>query len=580
MKKIINKISIILIILGIFIPGVSFARDYVSDWYIKDFESEIIVNKDSSLTITEMIIADCGNLPDKHGIFRILPTQTKTTEGVIYNPVELISIADFYGNSLKYTTTRSAKDHTITWKIGDPNITVQGENYYKIKYKVKNVIRFDNPEFDELYWNLNGNFWDIETDNFEAMIFFPQGINKETEGVEVEYYAGTLGSKEKDLANYEWSKNILHFWSTQTIPTRQGITVSVTLPKNNFIPYKLTVLDKYGDYLGWLNIWLLLPVFVFIVCFVLWKKYGDDPNLKKTVIPEFEIPENLSPVYMGGLMRNGRFENKLTTATLIDLAVRGFISIKEIEGSFLKKKDYELKLLKENYIENKEFSEIEKAILNWLLMGRTEISLSEIKKEHMAERKTMFLEVTKILKNDLTAKELITKKGLLFQGIFFGIGLVVWFIMGAFHFASVPIIISAVILIVFSFIMPKRTQKGAELLWRIKGFKLYMNTAEKYRQQFYEKENIFEKFLPYAIVFGITKEWVKKMQDIYGGEYFKTHIPAWYVGANIASFNADSFSSAMSSLSSSISSNVGSASGAGGAGGAGGGGGGGGGGGW
>jgi uncharacterized membrane protein len=128
--------------------------------------------------------------------------------------------------------------------------------------------------------------------------------------------------------------------------------------------------------------------------------------------------------------------------------------------------------------------------------------------------------------------------------------------------------------------MPKRTQKGAELLWRIKGFKLYMNTAEKYRQQFYEKENIFEKFLPYAIVFGITKEWVKKMQDIYGGEYFKTHIPAWYVGANIASFNADSFSSAMSSLSSSISSNVGSASGAGGAGGAGGGGGGGGGGGW
>ena len=53
-------------------------------------------------------------------------------------------------------------------------------------------------------------------------------------------------------------------------------------------------------------------------------------------------------------------------------------------------------------------------------------------------------------------------------------------------------------------------KKGAELLWRIKGFKLYMETAEKYRQQFYEKENIFEKLLPYAMVFGMTEIWVKK----------------------------------------------------------------------
>jgi uncharacterized membrane protein len=129
--------------------------------------------------------------------------------------------------------------------------------------------------------------------------------------------------------------------------------------------------------------------------------------------------------------------------------------------------------------------------------------------------------------------------------------------------------------------MPKRTLKGAELNWRVKGFKLYMKTAEQYRQQFFEKENIFEKLLPYAMIFNMTKEWVKKMRDIYGEDYFKTHVPAWYVGTIAAGgFDIDSFASHVDSLSSSISSNVGGPSGAGGAGGAGGGGGGGGGGGW
>lgn len=125
---------------------------------------------------------------------------------------------------------------------------------------------------------------------------------------------------------------------------------------------------------------------------------------------------------------------------------------------------------------------------------------------------------------------------------------------------------------------------------QIKGFKLYMDTAEKYRQKFNEKENIvpagrqvFEKFLPYAIMFGITKEWTKKMRRIYGEEYFNHYHPIWFVGPNFASFNADSLASEISSMSSHMSSTISSSpssSGSGGGGFSGGGGGGGGGGGW
>ena len=122
---------------------------------------------------------------------------------------------------------------------------------------------------------------------------------------------------------------------------------------------------------------------------------------------------------------------------------------------------------------------------------------------------------------------------------------------------------------------------GLELAWRIKGFKLYMETAEKYRQQFNEKENILEKFLPYAILFKITDLWIRKMKDIYGEKYVACFMPLWFVGGNFQNFDANSFNSMISDFSSNMNSTmVASSSGVGGGGFSGGGGGGGGGGGW
>jgi uncharacterized membrane protein len=140
--------------------------------------------------------------------------------------------------------------------------------------------------------------------------------------------------------------------------------------------------------------------------------------------------------------------------------------------------------------------------------------------------------------------------------------------------------VSALIILLFGLFMAKLTLKGAELNWRIKGFRLYMNTAEKYRSRFQEQEGTLEKLLPYAILFGITKKWLKKMKDIYGEEYFNSYHPVFMAGALSAS-NFDSFTTAVSEISSSIASNVSSSSsGSSGGGSSGGGGGGGGGGGW
>lgn len=573
MKKIIP--SLFLLAGLFFYSGALQARENVADWYIQDFTSQITVNTDSTLDITETITADCGNAIGKHGIFRILPTSA-TIDGVkIPIPVELVSITDQNGRAWKYTQTKNSD--TVTWQIGDADVTVSGVNIYKIQYRVKNAIRFGNPDFDELYWNLNGNFWDLQTDHFKAEVIFPETVN--SQNATVDYYTGILGSKSKDLATYRWkTPNVLEFESTRMLNVREGITASVIFPKNIFTPYQMTFWEKYGDYS-----FLLIPILVLLGCFWLWSKYGNDPEVDKSIIAEYEAPEKLSPIEMGMLMRSGAFDNKLITAEIVYLATRGLLTIKETHEKilFFDSKDYELTRI-ENPEAEQSLNAAQKKILDNIFSGDKTKKLSSLKNsfyKHLPE-------IKKSAKKILQDKGLVVFAGLHLANAFRVVAIIMLatsFIFNEFFspMAFISFLFSSIILLIFSFIMPKRTQAGAELDWKIDGFKLFMKTVDKDRAAFYEKENIFEKFLPYAIIFGITKEWVKRMKEIYGEEFYASHVPAWYSGGTGA-FDADSFSSAITSLSNSIAANTSapSSSGSGGSGGSGGGGGGGGGGGW
>jgi uncharacterized membrane protein YgcG len=96
----------------------------------------------------------------------------------------------------------------------------------------------------------------------------------------------------------------------------------------------------------------------------------------------------------------------------------------------------------------------------------------------------------------------------------------------AFLFLFLPLlglIILGLGLIVFAYFMPAKTERGTLTLERVKGFRMYLHTAERFRMQKLTPE-MFEKYLSYAIVFGIEKEWADKFKDIYKGS------PDWYEG--------------------------------------------------
>lgn len=564
-------------------------RGIVYDWYIKDLQTEIILKEDSSLNITENIVADCGNALDKHGIFRVLPTYYVPENGKKVSLfVDLESITDFDGNPYEYSVIKDRQNGTLTWKIGSADKTVSGVNNYRIKYQVRNSVRFDNPSFDEFYWNVHGQFWDLEVDHFLANIVFPEKINEKTV-LEINKYDGNFGAKDLGISTYKWiSPNTIQVESKTMLATGQGVTLSVTFPKGIITPPVLSFWEKYGGMIMGI-ILVLIPILVFLICFRLWWKHGRDPRLRRSIMPEFSEPGGLTPMEMGAFLRNGDVQASFISAEIVSLAVKGIIKIEEIpkKGVF-GSADTKLTIIADEAKRSKLNAE-DSLLLNSLfgqIKDGEELLISSLKNSFYKKLPA----IKSAVKDKQIGAGLFSKKGFALRDGMIAIGAVAG--MGAFWLFSVSsmlggvILLSALFVVIFGVFMPKRTPEGAELLWKVRGFEMYMKKAEKYRQEFNEKENIFERFLPYAMVFGIVGLWTKKMKEIYGEEYFNNYHPIWYVGAlnmNDGVFDAEGFASQLSAISSSMSSTMSSSpssSGSGGGGFSGGGGGGGGGGGW
>ena len=579
-----KKITITLFFLTLFsIPFTSSARENVNYWYIKDYQVEIDIKTDDSAIITENILADCGTCRNKHGIFRIVPENINTDEGSHYTPIELISITDFQGNPYNYQTNKQGS--AITWKIGDPNITVQGENDYKIKYKVDNIIR-DQNNFDEFYWNILGTFWDLEIDNFTAQIKFPKALTKDN--IETYYYSGKRETKDNNLASARWlNKNTLQITSTETINKNEGITISasfnsgyikhqeISKPQtntNNYVPQHIKDNTKsfISNMLVIILYLILSPIIVLIISYIFYRKHQKkNPYYKKPTVTQFTAPKNLSPILMGLMIGKLSLQPKYITASIVKFATLKLLKIEETETKILFFKQSKLNFIKLRDIKDIDnLDNTEKYIFNTIFSKSNNIDSTKLQTVFRSK----LSKIKKEAKKELKDKDYILDKSPKIKTIF-----LVLFILSVVTFN----IFSAIIFFVFYHKINRKTKLGQEIMWKIEGFKTYMTVAETDRHKFYEEENIFTKLLPYSIVFGTIKLWVKKMKDIYGEEYIKNSL-YWYSGASMLNLNnnIDQISSNINKISSNINKSTGSSSGAGGGGFSGGGSGGGGGGGW
>jgi hypothetical protein len=570
MKKIRTTLLINFIFLGLFFVLAHTAHADI----IHDFSSTINVLPDSSILVNENINYDFEkNI--RHGIFRDILLTNSKKEPITINVVSVTN-----EKKEPYIFDTEISNGILRIKIGDPNEMISGIKEYDITYKVLGSIVY-YQDFDELYWNVTGNNWDVTIEKAEAKVVLPNNVFPTQESC----YYGVIGSKTNCLINQSGI-----FETGSTLGKNEGLTVAVGFPKGAVLVYQPKVESKITKIVK--TFWpVIIPIAVFVFMYIRWLKKGKDPRGTEVIIPQYDVPDNLTPLEVGAIV-NGRLKDKNISAEIIYLATEGYLKVKQIDcdnDNFLcliSKKDYQLTLLKEKGLLTNDF---DKKVLTAIFGEKGKVGgivkLSGLK-NHFYK---LIPSINNSLIDNLLSKKYFTNfpklnaRGLLPIIITVVLVLFVSFSLSLFinFFVFVFAILTTIIIgFIFYRLMPAKSKDGVSKKEYLLGLKEYLQIAEKDRLVFHnapeKRPEIFEKLLPYAMVFGVEGLWAKEFKEIYNNP------PSWYEG-QIIGFNAVSFSHEMAMFSTIVSSSFSSTpsgSGSSGAGFSGGGGGGGGGGGW
>lgn len=601
---------------------------------ILSFHSDIVVDTSSKLTVTETIRVNAMGVEIQRGIFRMIPLTRNLAGRTVNCKYEVVSVKK-NGSAEKYNA-KSENGHLAIY-IGDEDVYLQPDVYeYEITYETWRQIGYFD-DFDELYWNVTGNEWSFEIEKASAAIHLPEGA----EVLQHACYTGFAGSSETNCSSDLPAPGSVT-WTASELKENEGLTIAVGFTKGIVkqpqIPSWLNT-EALGKILGGAGALLLA-----LMCF-LWFRRGRDHE-SPTVVPQFDIPDRLSPASMG-YIANGSYKNNLLAAALVDMAVKGYIKITEISKTGLfEKTHYKIEKLKS---EGDDLGSAEKELLRGLfsrysdslnltggydssvatavhifMLGITERNRSILSKGHnRGQTFLLFLAITAIYWTALYSsyQHLFDYSKLITGVILYGVMAVsflvfvsagnstagwVWILpllitaaggyiwyrfdrtIDPFTICFLFLVAGVTILAVFNYLIRRPEPELLRVRSLIDGFKMYMGAAENQLIRFNNPPKmtpeIFEKYLPYAMVLGVDKIWGAKFEsllqqnvteynhDWYSGNRGMHHFPV-NIGESLGSGLTRSLSSASTDSSS-------SSSGSGGGGSSGGGGGGGGGGGW
>ncbi|MFQ5930315.1 MAG: DUF2207 domain-containing protein, partial [Acidobacteriota bacterium] len=306
-------LSIPLIFLGApLASGPLLARSLVHE----SFHANIRVHPNGEIEVTEIIQTRFTG--SWNGIYRFIPVDYRSPRGFSYKlRLELASITDDMGRDLRYETKRER--HYVNFKIWIPGAK-DATRKVVIQYRVRHALRFFE-EYDEFYWNVTGDEGAVPIESASTRIQLPTDVT----GLRGVAFAGPFGSVEQ-ATQVEVAENIVTVEALRSLNMREGLTVSVVWDPG--VIHRPGSVEKALFFIS--NNWIFaIPLLAFILMFWLWYTRGRDPRLRP-VVPQYVPPGDMTPAEVGTLLDNSP-DLRDITATLVDLAVRGYLLIEETE---------------------------------------------------------------------------------------------------------------------------------------------------------------------------------------------------------------------------------------------------------
>ena len=543
---------------------------------INRFGVDIDVQQNGDIIVTETINITAEGDQIQRGIFRELPRYFENNGDRLRYDYDILSV-ERGGDDEPYETSTEGNAYRI--RIGDPDQRLSvGEHVYEISYRVKNQVRYFN-EYDELYWNVTGSYWEFPIREASARISLPEGGSYVAQ-------SGYTGAQGSDGSAYRFERvgSDYVFETTAPLARREGLTVSLSIEKGVIDPPSAG--DKralWWQRHGSLAVLLASLIGVFIFLYRSWNRVGRDPA-RGPVFALYEPPAGYSPAACHHIYHRGFNDHDALISTLVNLGIKGRLDIDA--------EDKKNTVLTPQPAATAPRLPVEEwTLYRKLFSGSAPVTLGKsYDKDFTAAYQAFRKKVSEKFGSDYFRWNL----GYTFVAIALSAIAIIFAIVHATswnNWLTGLVIVIAAMNGLFMYLMPAATQKGEDVRTKIKGFRLYMETAEKLQLNAAEvggdrpppmTKDRYETFLPYAIALGVEKPWTKHFESVLPQEA-ADYNPGWsaaHMGrGSVASLNKAVTANVAAAVAASMPQSS-SSSGSGGGGFSGGGGGGGGGGGW
>jgi uncharacterized membrane protein YgcG len=533
---------------------------------IVGYDVAIDIEPSGAILVTEVIEYDFGS-NERHGIFRDLPDRLyyDDTHDRVYE-FDILEVSGSPGTPDQYEEEHPGGG-ILRLRIGDPDRTIDGSHTYTIRYRVQGALNAF-PDHDELNWNVVGGGWDVSVARIATRVTAPEPIER------VACYAGPVGSTlECSRAGLDGGVAV---FSHPALDAHEAMTVVVAIPKGA-VPEPTPILEERWSFrraftISPLTLGATGVVAAIVAAGLGWVAmtnrdrrwagsrvnavFGGGASTEEPVplfddapYPvEYELPEGMHPGLVGTLVDENA-QPLDVTATIVDLGVRGYLRIEEVpkEGLF-GKDDWRLFRLRE--ADEGDLLRYEQLLLDGLFEDGDEVLLSGLKDKFVSRLN----KVRDALYDETVARGWFKRNPESVRTTWLVIALIVlaagigleWGAIALTHIALVPIpiVIGGIVLLAIHRTTARRTAQGTAALWRVRGFRRFIETAEDERSRFAEEAQLFYSFLPYAIVFGLTERWARAFEGL--AQAPDTAGGGWYVSSH--PFAVASFTSSMNSF--------------------------------
>ena len=575
---------------------------------ITDFNSDIQIARDGTLTVREAISVQAEGTRIQHGIFRDFPTLYRDRLG---NRVRVrfdVDAVTLDGNPEPYTLESISNGTRV--RIGRADVFLPpGGHTYTILYRTDRQIGFfDN--YDELYWNVTGNGWDFAIDRAHATVHLPAGASV----VQTAFYTGPQGATGKD-AEATVDGNTVRFATTASLNPREGLTVAVGFTKGIVQPPSSA--ERTGNFLrdnASTGVALLGLIALAAYYGFTWYRFGRDPA-RGVIVPLFAPPKDFSPAAVRFVYRMG-YDRKAFAAALIAMAVKGYLTISESHGVYTLKRTGKsesecglssteraiarvlFNITKTIELKNTNHAIVSRAITSlrdalkredegvyfvtnrgWFLGGLAILILSGAGAAFLTDdpepsafiliwlavwtagTSHLLLQVFDKWRDVFkgVGSRIINVFGAVFLTLFatpFAAGLVfgVFFLGLSFPKATlIAVLVQGVLAVVSYRLLKAPTLAGAKIRDQLEGFRLFLTVAERDRLEVLHPPNvtpeIFERFLPFAIALDAENAWSRKFEteaEAAGQTSEKGgYTPGWYSGSSFGRFGSGNFASSI-----------------------------------